>query len=165
MLAVSNTSPLSNLAWIGRLDLLWHQLPDLRIPTAVAREIEDHPDASAREMIQSAILESRIVVCEPHDTRLRGILRQQLHGGEADAIALAADLKADLILIDELEGRTVAGQAGLAVSGTLGILLRAKRTGELTSIAPEIAALRQRARFFLSPALEKQVLIAAGEER
>ncbi len=66
--------------------------------------------------------------------------------------------------MDELEGRTLAQQAGLSVTGTLGILLRAKRTGQLTSMATEIAALRKRAGFFLSASLEERVLLAADEK-
>ncbi len=87
MLAVSNTSPISNLAWIGRLGLLWLQMPEFRIPTAVERELNDHPDAIAREAILTAMRERRIIVQEPKETELRSLLRQQLHSGEADAIA------------------------------------------------------------------------------
>jgi hypothetical protein len=54
------------------------------------------------------------------------VLLLQLHRGEAEAIALATDLKADIVLIDEQEGRQLASKTGLAVTGILGILLRAK---------------------------------------
>ncbi len=92
------------------------------------------------------------------------MLLQQLHRGEAEAIALAIDLHADIILIDELEGRALAGQAGLSVSGTLGVLLRAKFSGKIAAVKPEIDLLRSKAHFFLSTALETKVLIAAGEK-
>jgi hypothetical protein len=55
MLAVSNTSPISNLAIIGRLDLLEFQFPALSIPTAVAGELAAHPDPAARAAIQTAM--------------------------------------------------------------------------------------------------------------
>jgi predicted nucleic acid-binding protein len=92
------------------------------------------------------------------------VLLQDLHRGEAEAIALASDMGADIVLIDEREGRQRAAEAGIAVSGVLGILLRAKREGEIASVQSEIRLLRDRARFFISSALERQVLASAGEE-
>ena len=91
------------------------------------------------------------------------ILLLQLHSGEAEAIALATDLKADIVLIDEQEGRQLASKAGLAVTGVLGVLLRARRKGDIAAIKAEIDLLRSKARFFVSPLLEAKVLVAAGE--
>ena len=68
-----------------------------------------------------------------------------------------------MILIDELEGRKAARSLGLKVSGVLGILLRAKYSGEIRSIQAEIAALRREAHFFIHPRLEQEALRAAGE--
>jgi hypothetical protein len=87
----------------------------------------------------------------------------QFHRGEAEAIALATDLHAEIVLIDEQEGRQLASKTGLAVTGVLGILLRAKRAGEIASIRPEIALLRHKAHFFVAPALEAKILSSAGE--
>ena len=58
------------------------------------------------------------------DSPLLRILLLQLHSGEAETIALATDLKADIVLIDEQEGRQLASKAGLAGTGVLGVLLR-----------------------------------------
>src|SRR5437016_4051626 len=55
MLAVSDTSPISNLAAIGRLDLLKSQFPEIWIPTAVAEELKAHPDPKALAAIENAI--------------------------------------------------------------------------------------------------------------
>jgi len=87
----------------------------------------------------------------------------QLHRGEAEAIALATDLNADFVLIDEQEGRQLASRTGLAVTGVLGVLLRAKRAGEIPSVKPEMDLLRAKANFFVSSALETKILTAAGE--
>src|SRR5688500_15364854 len=99
MLAVSNTSPLSNLAFIQRLDLMKSQVSQLWIPTAVAEELRAHPDPLARAAIETAIRDQWIRVSAPQDTRLKTMLLQQVHRGEAEAIALPADLKADLLFI------------------------------------------------------------------
>jgi len=163
MLAVSNTSPISNLASIGRLELLKSQFSELWIPDAVAEELAAHPDPVARAMIQNAIRESWIRIGAPKDSGLLRLLLLQLHRGEAEAIALATDLKADLVLMDEQEGRQLASKTGLAVTGVLGVLLRAKRAGEIAALKPEVDLLRTKAHFFVSPALEKKILAAAGE--
>ena len=69
----------------------------------------------------------------------------------------------DFVLIDEQEGRQLASRTGLAVTGVLGVLLLAKRDGEIAVVKPEMDRLRSKAHFFVSAALEKKVLAAAGE--
>jgi predicted nucleic acid-binding protein/predicted HTH domain antitoxin len=163
MLAVSNTSPISNLASIGRLELLKSQFSALWIPDAVVGELAAHPDPIARAMIQTAVRDQLIRTATPRDSALLRLLILQLHRGEAEAIALATDLKASIILIDEQEGRRLASETGLAVTGVLGVLLRAKRGGEIPAVKPEMDLLRSKANFFVSSALEIKVLAAAGE--
>jgi hypothetical protein len=163
MLAVSNTSPISNLASIGRLGLLKSQFSELWIPDAVFVELTAHPDPIAQTTIQTAIRDQWIRIGTSRDSGLLRILLLQLHQGEAEAIALATDLHAEIVLIDEQEGRQLASKTGLAVTGVLGVLLRAKRAGEIAAIKPEMALLRHKAHFFVSPALEAKILSAAGE--
>jgi predicted nucleic acid-binding protein len=90
-------------------------------------------------------------------------LGNDLDPGEAEAIALAIEIQAGVLLIDEKEGRSFARQAGLIVRGVLGVLIRAKAMGEITSVRVEIDELRNRAGFFIAPALESQVLSSVGE--
>jgi len=163
MRAVSNTSPLSSLATIGRLSLLQSQFSEIWIPTAVLQELDAHPDPLALAAIQAAMGESWIRCASPASSHLFHVLSLHLHRGEAEAIALAADLKADAIIIDEQEGRELATHAGLYVTGVLGILLRAKRDSHIPALKPEIQSLRNKARFFIHPLLEAKVLAAAGE--
>jgi predicted nucleic acid-binding protein len=85
-----------------------------------------------------------------------------LGAGEWEALALAIELKADWIILDDLPARRSAQAAGLNVIGTLGTLVTAKRTGLLKLIRPELDALL-RTSFFLSPRLYDEVLQAAGE--
>jgi predicted nucleic acid-binding protein len=163
MRAVSNTSPISNLASIDRLGFLRSQFPELWIPDAVAQELRAHPDIGARSRIERALQEGWFQVGSPRDSPLLRILQLQLHPGEAETIALAADIGADIVLIDEQEGRQFAAKAGVAVTGVLGILLRAKRAGELNAVKPAIDELRRRASFFVSASLEARIVAAAGE--
>ena len=121
------------------------------------------PNPVAFAAIQAAIREKWIKTALPQSSTLLGILLSSLHKGEAEAIALATDMRADIVIIDEQEARQTAIQAGLSVTGVLGILLRAKRAGKIRALAPEIQALRNKARFFIAPSLEAKVLTAAGE--
>ena len=95
MVAVSDTSPVSNLALIGRLELD-------RIPS---------PDASTA--INAAVEAGWLRPRHVGNMHLASALANDLDRGEAEAIALATELPADVLLIDEKEGRNVARQAGL----------------------------------------------------
>lgn len=163
MRAVSNTSPISALAQIGRLSLLKSQFSEILIPTAVSDELKLHPDPAAAAVIQTAVKQNWIRIASPPSSHLLNVLMLQLHRGEAEAIALAAEIQAGVVLIDEQEARRLATQLGLNVTGVLGVLLRAKLKGDIPLLKPEIQALRTKARFFISPHLEASILLAAGE--
>jgi len=100
---------------------------------------------------------------EARNRALVNILQPQLHGGEAEAIGLALEMRADRLLVDDYEGRLAAIRAGLNVTGVLGFLLRSKLEGHIPAVGPEIVKLRQLARFYVTPALEAHVLRLAGE--
>jgi len=163
MVVASNTSPISNLAIIGHLDLLQKQFGTILIPPAVKTELERITIPGARASIEQAILSGWLKVQRLGNARVAAILANDLDHGEAEVIALAFDINADCVLIDEKEGRIVARQAGLPVMGVLGILLRAKASGEIQSVRATIAALREKARFFVAQDLEADVLRDAGE--
>jgi predicted nucleic acid-binding protein len=149
---VSNSSPLIALARIQRLDLLPSIFESVLIPPAVAREISPSiPVLPAWLRIQAAS------VLPP-----ASLLRRRLGDGEWEALALAIELRADWIILDDLPARRSAETSGLNVIGTLGALVAAKRAGFLTSIRPELDALL-RTSFFLSPQLYEELLQAAGE--
>jgi predicted nucleic acid-binding protein len=163
MRTVSNTSPISNLAIIGQLDLLREQFGKVWIPQAVFAESDSIAHVRARQLILQAIENGWLLVHEAADIHVVNLLLSDLHRGEAEAIALALEMKADLLLIDERDGRRVARESGLTVRGILGVLLRAKKTGRLTAIKPSIENLKNDARFFITPDLEKSILTEAGE--
>ena len=95
MLVVSNTSPILNLAIVNQLILLHHQFGEILIPDAVLDELkvsEERPGSQAiREAISSGWIQGRDV----SDGPLTQLLKQTLDRGEAEAIALAIELKAD----------------------------------------------------------------------
>lgn len=85
-------------------------------------------------------------------------MKQTLDRGEAEAIALAIELNADWMLLDEREGRKVAKSLGLKVTEILGILLRAKQLGEIESLQLVIDDLINKAGFRIAPELLAQIL-------
>jgi predicted nucleic acid-binding protein len=163
MPTVSDTSPVSNLAIIEQLNLLQEQFGRVWIPEAVFRECDQMWQGSPRDSILQAIASGWLIVAAVRNRDLVSSLLFDLDLGEAEAIAMAVEMSANLLLIDELEGRRVARQSALRVRGVLGILLRAKNTGRLDRIRPSIELLRNRARFFIATDLEERILSEAGE--
>lgn len=162
MPVVSNTSPLSNLAIINRLDLVREQLGAITIPLAVQTELGRLPDATARARLRSAVQDGWL-----HAAPISGVvpveLTARLDTGEAEALVLALELKASMVLLDESAARNEARRLGLAHTGALGLLRQARKAGRIDSLQAEILRLRREARFFVSPALEKALLISVGE--
>ena len=162
MTVVSNTSPVSNLAIIGRLDLLQEQFTTLLIPSAVQVELEALDHAKALEFVRQATGKWLEVVPVSNRHAVRAF-QETLDLGEAEAIALALERNADILLLDEADGREAAVGAGLRVRGALGVLRKAKRNGRISSLREELRRLRAEAHFFISPALERSLLTSVGE--
>jgi predicted nucleic acid-binding protein len=86
-----------------------------------------------------------------------------LDPGETAALALAVEIHADAVLIDERRGHEMAQRLGLRTVGILGLLIQAKSTGLLPAVVPVLEALRRDAGFWISESLRQQVLRLAGE--
>lgn len=162
--AVSNTSPLTNLAVIGRLDLVRNQLKQVSVPEAVWREMLALPHASGRAALVAAREDGWLVVAPVASPVLAASLRfSGLDEGESEAIALAAETSACLLLIDEKKGRAAARRLGLTATGALGIIAAARKSGAIPSASVEIRRLRTEAGFFISSEVEENTLRIAGE--
>ena len=90
-------------------------------------------------------------------------LASKLDAGESEALALAVEIGASTVLIDERAGRERALKLGIQPLGLLGILARAKAKGRITAIGPLVRSLRGETAFFVSEALLNEVLCEAGE--
>lgn len=159
MIVVSDTSPITNLFQIGRLQLLRELFDDVIIPRAVAIEIE-FLDSNRNILLQNQWI--RIV--ELSDRKLLDDLTDELDPGEAEAIALAIQLGADAVLIDETLGRAEAVRRGLDVTGVVGILIRAKHKELIPRVKPEIDRLVTEAGFWLDPKFIENTLRTIDEK-
>lgn len=162
MIVVSNTSPLTNLAAIGQFNLLQKLFGEIYIAAGVWTELNafgqmwpgSQDTAAAPWIIQHSVQNQQLVLA----------LRRDLDRGEAESIALGMELNADVILLDEKDGRSAAKRMGLQPMGVLGILLSAKRNGYISVVKPHMDTLRQQAGFYLSQPLYDEVLKIAKEK-
>ena len=162
--AISNASPLIQLAKIGRLSLLAQLHNRVLIPNAVHREVVlDGGGRSGAEAVARAEADGWLVPAAVSKDRVLDLLREQLDDGEAEAIRLALEQPSAVVLPDDMAARAVATRMGLRVTGTLGLLLRAKRLGHISLLQPLVEQLRADGRFYIASAIVAQILAAAGE--
>ena len=158
-LVVVNTTPIIALSLIGKLDLMRSIYGQVVVPLAVEAEVlAGGRDGIGRTELREA---SWLRVTSLQDPR-RADLLADLDQGEAEVLALAQELNADLVIIDERLARLHAKRLGLTLTGTLGILLRAKRLGHVKAVAPLIDRLRQGG-IRLSEMIVSEVLALADE--
>ncbi|HID62210.1 MAG TPA: DUF3368 domain-containing protein [Anaerolineae bacterium] len=163
MPVVSNTSPVLNLAIIDRLSLLRQQFGEIWIPSAVLEKLRVGEDLPGSQMVRDAMEAGWLRVEEVKDRPFVQVLQRDLDKGEAEAIALALQVKAEWTLLDEREGRRVAKSLGLKVTGVLGILLRAWRESELPSLRKAMEELREKAGFRIGAELFADLVKESGE--
>lgn len=149
MVVVSNTSPLIVLSNTGELDLLRFLFGRIAIPRGVAEEFGEQ----LPEWIEVKDVQNQVVV---------SLLREKLHKGESEAIALAVELNAELVIIDDKTARNTASYLGLNVIGTAGLILLGKKKGYYKEIKPVVDNLTKKG-FRLSNDVMEQILKEAGE--
>lgn len=161
MIVVSNTSPIINLACVSQLDLLRQLYGQIIIPQAVFTEIAiaGAGEPGAKEVQGFDWITPRPVT----QGSLTKVLRLELDAGEAEAIACALEINADLLLLDERRARETAQRLGLKFIGILGVLTEAKRRQLIPRIRPVLDNLRHQAGFWVTDALYQRVLAVAGE--
>lgn len=164
MIIVSDTSPITNLAAIDQLDLLRQLYTTIIIPLAVYNEM-----VGAGKVVPGAIeiqtlpwIQTRTVLDTQSVIDIQ-TGQDNIDLGEAEAIALALELNADLLLIDERRGRALAINYRLNITGLLGVLVQAKRNGLISAVKPLMDRLIETADFRVSGQLYETVLQTTGE--
>ncbi len=136
------------------------QFGEIVIPQAVYEECVT--DGKARPEVAAIKQATWIRVVPVVNTDLIRLLRAEIDRGEAEAIALALEHQAALILLDDADAREKARLYRLKITGILGILLSAKRTGKIASLTESLADL-SRTGFWINPALAERLLREASE--
>jgi uncharacterized protein len=153
VIVVSDTSCITNLIAINRARLLEELFGSVIIPPAVQEELA----------VEHGSLPDFVEVRTPHDRLAIGdLMSRELDAGEAQAIVLAVELRAEFLLIDELAGRAAAEARGLTILGLIGVLRRAKDQGRISAVRPDLEALSEGG-FWIAPQLRERVLRDLGE--
>ncbi len=161
MVIISDTSCINNLLVINKLNLLHQIFGEIIIPPAVYDELVAYesinPDISK---IDSFIW---IKIKPITNLVLYEYLLNYLDNGEAQAITLAQELKAELLVVDESAGREIAKQYGLVVTGTIGVIVQAKKLGIIPHVKEILDNLRNISGFWINQKFYNEVLQQVNE--
>ena len=153
MIVVSDTTAITSLLQIGQCELLARLYHEVIIPQAVRDELlAMHPTLPA--FLRVGIVRQRAEVQR---------LQADIDLGEAEAIVLAKETAAELLLMDENEGRRVAVREGLRIVGLLGVLVQAKRMGMIPSVRELTTKLETVAGFRVGDDVKQIIFRSAGE--
>lgn len=162
MTTVSNSTPLISLAMVGLFDLLHALYGTITIPEKVYEEvvIQGQGRPGAIEVANALWIVRRAVAAPQSVAQLMATNR--LQQGESEAIALALEMQATRILLDERAARRGAEAQQLSVIGTVGILLLAKSQSLIVAVKPPLDALKASG-IRLGDVIYKVALRRAGE--
>ena len=158
MIVVSDSSSLIALASVGQLNLLHGLFGEVLVPGRVWDEVVQENRPGMGPIAGAAWIRT---VAVPEDSYLLA-LKRDVDPGEAEAMALAAEAQADIVLLDERRARKLAISLGFQVVGAVGVLLRAKREGFLPQLRPVMDQMIA-AGFRIGDALYGDALRDAGE--
>jgi hypothetical protein len=148
---VCNSSILIALDSIGYLNILKDLFKEILIPKAVRKEV-----------FGKRKLPTFIKCIEISESIALKVLEGNLEVGESEAICLYEEINANLLIIDDLEGRRIAERLGLTITGTLGVLLLAKKERLIDAIRPLLDGIISHG-FRVAEELYKEILTKAGE--
>lgn len=156
---VADTSPLQYLFQLDQLDLLRRFYGTVWVPSGVVTEL----DAGRAGGVSLPAL-SAFTWIRPRQVAARKILvlAPDLGLGEREVLALALELSNPLVILDDALARRFARRLNLEMTGTLGVLLRAKKEGHLPHIRPLLQHL-ENLNFRLDEATRRELLEVAGE--
>ena len=156
---VANSTPLIILGNIDGLKILKGLYGEIIIPRAVFEEVTSKDDDAKINLSQNL---SWIKILEVQDKSNRKIYQAKLHDGEVEVMMLANEISADLLIIDDDAAKKTAKFLGFTVTGTLGVILKAKSEGIIPQVKPIVAEMLRQG-FYISPTIIETVLKTANE--
>ena len=139
---IVNSTPLIALAKANKLEILKGMYEHIIIPEAVYREVTEKDDVAAQR-IEAA--RDWIEVRKVDPNLDRRMYRAKLHEGEVEVMLLAQEIGADVVIIDDGAARKTAEYLGLPLTGTLGVMIKAKQRGLLEAVMPVVQQMEQNA--------------------
>lgn len=146
---ISDTSCFIILSKIEALDLLQMVYGQILTTSDIAEEFGEE-------------LPEWVIVKEVSDKSKQKILELQIDKGESSAIALALEIPDSILILDDFKARKIAQQLGLKITGTIGVIVKAKLTGKIPSIKPYLDKIKI-TNFRISSEIEIQALREANE--
>lgn len=157
---IVNSTPLIALSNIHRLDLLKKLYGEIFIPQAVFDEVTAKADSACIEIKNHS---DWIHVCSVKDQNEKRMYQAKLHAGEVEVMILAQEEpKASLVILDDNAAKKTAKFLGLTVTGTLGVILKAKKLGFIENVTELMNSLIDNG-FYVTPEIQKMVKKEAGE--
>ena len=154
-IVIVNSTPIIALREIGLLDVLQKLYESVIIPEAVQREVtvRDSKSLAGYAWIHVQSVSNKIA---------KETFTSALHNGEVEVLLLAKELGAALVIVDDGLARKHAKYLGLTITGTVGVLLRAKKEGIIKELRPYLKDMIQYG-FYISESVCREVLRMAGE--
>lgn len=163
--AIIDTSVIINLSAIEQIQLLneFHKI--VIAPTAVVAEINiGSPDRPGKTTLMNAIDSGKIIEKEPQNRHLVTALHRNLGMGESEVIALCLETDNSLAILDDKDARETADDMGIPFTGTIGMLMKAKRENKIVSVLNQLETLQTKTGFRISDNMKEAVLVAIGEK-
>lgn len=155
---IVNSTPLITLSKLRHLPLLRELYEEIIIPYAVKEEITVKNDLSSQDVLDN-LSWIKVTACPIVD---RKVFSSKLHSGEVEVLILAQNLQADLIIVDDKPARKAATFLGFEITGTIGVLVKAKKRGLIKAVKPFIESMKE-INIRLSDDVINMALSAAGE--
>lgn len=131
---VVNTTPLIALSHVGQLNILQKLYGEIIIPEAVYKELSVKIESVCKQAVDNSL--SWIRVYNIKNQMAKAVYKTQLHDGEVEVMILSREIAADIVIIDDANAKKHAKYLGLPVTGTLGVLIKAKQEGYIDKLKP-----------------------------
>ena len=157
---VVNTTPLIALSHVGQLNILKKLYGEIIIPEAVYRELSVKEESVCKKTVDSSLDWIRVDTIE--NQMAKTMYRTQLHDGEVEVMILAKEIAADVVIIDDANAKKHAKYLDLPVTGTLGVLIKAKQQGYIDELKPVLQRMVENG-IYISQSLIELCLKQVGE--
>lgn len=131
---IVNSTPLIALCHVNQLVVLKQLYGEITIPKAVYDEISVKEDSICKKTVDESL--DWIHVQEIQNYVAKTMFKSQLHEGEVEVMILAMEQQADIVIIDDQNAKKYAKYLKLPVTGTLGVLMKAKQNGYIAELKP-----------------------------